>query len=227
MWTPYTVRFDFVSEICGGVPADPKLVDDWVRSRMPKTRPPQSMGIDQIAEEVLSTVPEDVEPSLHIFQRHPKTRELVVEARTIRGHVKDCASILSSLYVGKPEKEKSFAVKCKNSIYYPPALKWIPIHREDGSLIYEADGTRDKPLHVMTPQGPRSALKTLEFLVEGCYIEFPLLILTNTQNRLVVSEKDLGSLFLYGGTHGYGPERSDGQGRYIATVTPGEPATGA
>jgi hypothetical protein len=35
-----------------------------------------------------------------------------------------------------------------------------------------------------------------------------------------VSPGDLEKLFVYGGVHGYGGERGDGEGRYVATLTP-------
>jgi hypothetical protein len=157
-----------------------------------------------------------------VFQRVDGA--LVVGMRTIRGHIKDCAQVLSSLYVGKVEKEKSFAVKVKNAVYYPPETYWIPVVRTaDGARITGPDGTYDKAIHIMTPQGPRSALKTVEY-VEDASIEFPLLVLTTPQGKLVVSEADLKTLFMYGGAHGYGPERGDGQGRYVASITQAQEA---
>jgi len=223
LWTKFNVRFDFFDRVCGGIPADPDMVEGWLRARAPKVRPPQSKSIDDIAEEVYATLPEqdpEDQRTLNCFQR--VDGHLVVGNRTIRGHIKDCAAILSTLYVGKIEKEKSFSVKVKNAVYYPPELYWLPLIRtETGEKISKPDGTYDKAVHIMTPQGPRSALKTIEYVEEASLI-FPLVVLTNTQGKLVVSETDLKTLFMYGGTHGFGPERGDGQGRYIATVTPAQ-----
>jgi hypothetical protein len=217
MWTRFDIRFEFVTRLCGGVPADPEMVKRWLEARQPTNRPPQSKSIDEVAEEVMASVPEDAEPSLHCIQRHEG--RLVVGMRTLRGHIKDCSNILSSLYVGKVEKEKSFAVKVKNAVYYPPEVYWVPIVRtETGEPITEPDGNYDKAIHIMTPQGPRSALKTVEY-VEDASIVFPLQVLTTPGGKMVVSETDLKTLFLYGGSHGYGPERGDGQGRYMATIT--------
>lgn len=217
MWTRFDVRFEFLTRLCGGTPADPEMVKKWLAARAPKNRPPQSKSIDEIAEEVMATVPEEAEPSLHCFRRY--NGALSVEMRTIRGHMKDLSQVLSTLYVGKIEKEKSFAVKVKNAVYYPPQVEWIPVLRTaTGEPIPSPDGAYDKAIHVYTPQGPRTALKTVEF-VEGASIVFPLQVLTNPQGKLVVSEVDLKTIFDYGGAHGYGPERGDGQGRYVASIT--------
>jgi hypothetical protein len=221
MWRRFSVRFDFLTRVCGGVPADPDMVEAWLKARAPKVRPPQSKSIDQIAEEVFATLPtepdEEEQQTLNCFQRVDGV--LQFGYRTIRGHIKELAGTLSALYVGKIEKEKSFAVKVKNGVYYPPESIWIPLRRTaTGAPVTEPDGTYQKAVHIMTHQGPRSALKTIEY-VEGASMEFTLLVLNNTQGKLVVSEMDLKTLFEYGGVHGFGPERGDGQGKYVATIT--------
>jgi hypothetical protein len=222
MWTKFNVELEFLTRLCGGIPGDPELVKGWLAAVAPKNRPPQSKSIDEIAEEVMSTLPPDATepPGFHVFQR--VDGHCVVGMRTIRGHLKDIAQVLSVLYVGKVAGERSFAVKVKNAVYYPPDVYWVPIVRTtSGELCPKADGSYDKAIHVMTAMGPRTALKTLEYL-EGVSIRFPLVVLTPPNGKLVVSEADLKTLFLYGGTHGYGPERGDGQGRYVATITPAQ-----
>ena len=209
------------------MPADPELQRKWLEARKPARRPPDSKSIDEIAAEVMGTTPVELreDASLHIFQRHQG--HLVVGMRTIRAHIKDVARVLSMLYVGKIEKEKSFAVKVANAVYYPPELYYVPILNQAGTLLTEPTGRRDKAIHVMTAMGPRSALKTMEYVTDAV-LEFPLTLLTQPDRtvegrvvpgKMVVSEADLRTIFTYGGTHGYGPERSDGEGRYAFSVT--------
>jgi hypothetical protein len=82
-------------------------------------------------------------------------------------------------------------------------------------------GQYDKPIHVKTMQGERSALKTFEY-VEGAVMKFPLEVLTQPSGRQVISQEDLATIMEYGGTHGYGGERSDGEGRYEFTIEKAE-----
>lgn len=220
MWTTYRVRMEFLTKLCGGVPANPDLQKRWLEARKPENRPPQSKSIDEIASEVYETTTAagvaTEEMTLHVFQRHGGA--LAVGMRTVRGHIKDISTVLSSLYVGKIAGERSFAVRVKNAVYYPPEVYWIPVlDARTGKPIMEPTGRYDKAIHMMTPQGPRSAIKTLEY-VEGAAIEFPLLVMTQPSGKLVVSEADLKTVFTYGGTHGYGPERGDGEGRYAFTL---------
>lgn len=220
MWTRFNVRFEFLSSLCAGIPADPDLQKKWLESRKPKTRPPMARSIDEIAEEVAASTltavaPPEESETLLVFQRHDGA--LAVGMRTIRAHIKDCVGILSSLYVGKVEGEKSFAVRAKNALYYPPEIYWVPILDRDGAPFTAPTGIADKAVRFMTRMGPMSAIKTREFVMDAV-IEFPLLVLTQPSGKLVVSEADLKTIFMYGSTHGYGPERSDGEGRYAFSI---------
>jgi hypothetical protein len=199
------------------MPADPEYEKTCGAEGMRKKRPPDSKSIQEVSEEVLATTPDDVEPSLHIFQR--LEGGLVMRMGTIRAHFKDCARVLSG-YSGKLEGEKSFSVKILNSLYYPPEQYWVPILNQDsGKQMVEVSGQRDKPVHAWTPRGTISAIKVFEF-VENARLEFVVQMLQTASGKDVVGRKDLEDLFEYGGVHGYGGERGDGEGRYLATLTP-------
>jgi len=217
MWTRFNVRWEFQTNLCASVPADPQMIKRWLESRKPATRPPDTKSIDEVAAEVAETVlvPEDQPPSLLVFQR--VDGKLVTRAMTGRSHIKDCAQILSSLYVGKIEREKSFAVKVKQAIYWAPENYWIPIVRRDGAPVTEADGQIERPIHAFTPQGVISALKVFEYVTDAV-MEFPLLVLTTPKGTPVVSESDLKTIFMYGGMHGYAGERSLDGGRYVFSI---------
>ena len=222
MWTKYEVEWRFVTKLCGSLPADPELQKKWAESRKPRVRPPDSKSIEEIVQEVAESTEEvqSEEKGLYVFQR--QEGGLVMRMATVRAHIKDCARVLSSLYIGRIEKEKSFAVKVINSVYYPKEVYWIPIFSAvTKEQVSAPSGQYDKPIHVKTMQGERSALKTFEF-VEGAVMRFPLLVLTQPSGRGVISQDDLATVMDYGGTHGYGGERSDGEGRYEFTIVKAE-----
>ena len=219
MWTKFSVTMDFLTKLVSSVPADRELISRWLDSRKPTNRPPDSKSIEEVAQEVLDTLPPDAneEAGVHVFQR--QEGGLVVRLATVRAHLKDCARTLSRLYVGKVEGEKSFAIKVVNALYYDPAVYWLPVlSQSDNKPLREATGSYDKAIHAMTPRGAISALKRFEF-VEDARLRVPIWILTPKSGRPVVTEEDLTTLFSYGAVHGYGGERSDGEGRYVATIT--------
>jgi hypothetical protein len=150
--------------------------------------------------------------SFLVFQRH--AGELVERYGTVKAHIKDCARILSSQYIGKIEGEKAFSSRILNGVYLDPAQYWIPIGREDGEPVRVADGTFDKAIHVYIPgRGQMSALKRFEYIEPPSRMTFTLKVLGRS-----VSETDLHHLFEYGGVHGYAGERGDGEGRYTYTL---------
>lgn len=215
LWQYYRVRWTFLTQICGSVPADPAIIKRWLASRQPAARPAGGKSIEEITEEVLDTIDNTLADeelalaSMLCFQRHDG--QVVVGARTIKGHIKDCARQISGMYVGMIQGEKSYAQRAINGVYLPPADYWIPVLR-DGRPLAAADGTREKPIHVRTARGPMSSIKNFEFITQPT-IEFTLQVVTKS-----FSLDDLQTLFEYGGVHGYGGERSDGEGRYTYDI---------
>ncbi len=223
MWTKFDVQLDFVTKLCGSVPGNPELIPDWLEARIKGRRKPlpETRSIQDITAEVLDSLspPEEIDEEAHLlaFQRHEGG--LAVGMRTIRAHIKDCSRILSSHYAAKQEGERSFAVRALNSIYYPPTMYWIPVLR-NGKFIDKPDGTYTKMIHARDQRGrPVNALKAVEY-VEGASLKFQLLILTPPKSKgAIISEEDLNTIFEYGSLHGYGGERSDGEGKYVATIS--------
>lgn len=208
LWSLYDVRLDFTTKLCSSVPENPELIKKWLDSRKPRVRPPGGKSIDELNDEVLASLGEPAEEtSMLVFQRN--NGSLVVRANTLRAHMKDCARVISSYYTGKVEGEKSFAAKVKNCAYPDEALYWVPILRPEGSPITEHDGVHEKPIHVTDARGrPMNALKVFQY-VYPARIDFVLKVLGG-----VLPLRDLETLFIFGGTHGYAGERSDGEGRY-------------
>lgn len=216
IWTNYRVRFDFVTKLCASVPADEGLIKKWLESRRPKIKPPGGRSIDEINEEVFASLPlEEETVNGLIFQRDNRngTGGLVVRTATLRAHMKDCASVISSFYVGKIEGERSFAMKIKHCVYHNEMEYWTPILRPEGSQIMSSDGTMERPVHANVKGRPVNSLKLFED-VEPARIDFTIKILGD-----VVKMKDLETLFMYGGTHGYAGERSNGEGRYTFKIS--------
>jgi len=230
MWTYYKVNWYFVTQLCSSVPADPEIRKSWLESRCPRVKPAGGKSISEIQEEVANTIlaePDEEDEKLLVFQN--VNNALVMRYSTIRAHLKECARTLSSLYVGKVEGERSFAVRVLHGLYYDKTQYWAPLLRYDGTPITGADGSRDKPVHAKGPHGePRDCIKTFEY-VQDARMEFTLQVLgedkfkeENGKKKKIasasISQTDLEKLMEYGGTHGYAGERSDGEGRYLFTI---------
>lgn len=215
LWTVYGIQFNFLTRLCGSVPGDPELVKAWVAARTPAVKPPGGKSIDEIQEEVFASLAEPVESeqfSMLVFQRD--SGHIVMRSATFRAHMKDCARVLSAQWIGRIKGERSFSTRVINGLYLDPKQYWIPVLRPDGEKIVEHDGEQDKAIHVRGPRGELiNALKRFQW-IQPARIDFKLLVLGNS-----VSLTDLEHLFHYGGVHGYGGERGDGEGRYWAEIT--------
>lgn len=216
IWKEYDVTFLFLTQLCGSVPADPEIVAAWIAARQPKARPAGGKSIVEVQEEVFSTLVEGEEPHTGlIFQRVDGV--CCLRAATVRAHLKDCSRVMSAQYVGKVKGERSFATKVINGVYLDENEYWLKIKRPEGDLVSNADGTRDKPVHARGPRGEMlNSLKTFEF-IQPARIDFRLKVLGDS-----VKKEDLEYLLTYGGVHGYGGERGDGEGKYTFTLTEAE-----
>ena len=213
LWTYYRVTWEFMTRVCGSTPADPEVIKKWLEAREPRVKPAGALSIQEINEEVLASIERgegepDQSYSLLVFQRYDG--HVVQRYSTVKAHLKDCGRVISQLYTGKIEGEKSFAVRVLNGVYLDENEYWLSLRRPDGSFIMQADGEQDKAIHVRGPRGQQlNALKRFEYVLPPCVLTFTLKVLGKS-----VSEVDLHHLFTYGGTHGYAGERSDGEGRY-------------
>lgn len=211
LWTRYEVTWHFLTRLCASVPADPEIIKKWLEARQPAVKPADALSIQEINEAVLASIERgEAEPdySMLVFQRHAGF--LVQRAATVKAHIKDCARVLSTQFVGRIEGERAFSTRVINGVYLNPVPYWVPILRENGSPIAMADGAYDKAIHVRGPRGePLNALKRFEYVEPPSMLRFGLNVLGRS-----VSETDLHHLFQYGGVHGYAGERGDGEGRY-------------
>ncbi len=203
LWTCYQVTFSFIDRLCGSVPANPDLTKAWLENRTPTVKP--AGGRDEVAETLLKG--EQQETTLLCFQR--ADGQLVMRAGTVKAHIKDCARVISAQAVGKIKGERSFATKVINGVYQDEKQYWLPLLRQNGDPVTEADDTDQKAIHFKLPDGRMlNAIKVFEYINQPV-LRFRLKVLGNSPNQ-----EDIEMLFNYGGVHGYGGERGDGEGRY-------------
>jgi len=210
LWTEYDVVWTFIRKLCGSVPGNPHLLETVLKARSPKVRPPGGKSIPEIQEEIVATLEEEEEePAVNVFQK--VNNHLVVRSDNIRAHIKECARIVTWHYVGYVQGEKSLTARTKNCVYIDDYF--IQILRPDGKLVADQDGRITKPIHTSGPRGqPINAIKTFEW-IEPARLDFHLRVFGG-----VVKVEDLKTIMEYGGVHGFGGERSAGEGKYIFKI---------
>jgi hypothetical protein len=204
MWKKYEVELHFITPFASSTPKNQNDIEAMLIARAPSDKElkrRQEAGdpittipelVEQVAQEVEAG--EEVERGYATFKRDENG--LYYEARCVRAHIKDCANQLQKFL-----DIKSLRAKVVNRVYVEPAKIYL-----DKS---EPDGNETRIVHAMTMKGPRSSLKTIDY-VDKPTLKFRLKVLEDD----VVSRDILEAIFEYGGEHGMGQERSQDWGKY-------------
>lgn len=170
--------------------------------RAPSKAPGGAMPLDELTEIVQQEVgaDEEYQPGWSTFKTDDSG--IYYEGRCIRGHIKDCALQVAGFF---PET-KNFRAKLVNRVYVADSK--IRLTR-DGQALTKVDGYETRYIQVMTRQGPRSAIKWIDY-VDSPAIAFRVRIMADNIIRL----EHLHAVLDYGSIHGLGAERSQGWGRY-------------
>ena len=196
-----------LSDIAGGLPADPRLVDAWQEANWRKSAkllegdPRDSAEAAQRTAELLEGIPE--EKGFTVFPRGPGG-ELCIEGRQVKAALKESANILRQLVpVGTPKKVVPLRSKLAERVFVVERL--LPFTPE----TTEPDDVIERAIHVMTAQGPRDAIKRSE-IVKGRDLICTLKVL----NDGLFTHEVLGTLLEHMSENGLGGDRSQGFGRF-------------
>ena len=214
MWKKYEVELQMVDKFAASIPKTKEDIEQMLEHRMPATPPENFTPIAELTEEVAEKVGapaegEEEEEFKFGWATFPRNEDgLYYEGRCVRGHIKDCALQVKGTI--KPEV-KSLKSKVANKVYVMTDIITLMVN---GVQAKEIAGTEQRFVQVITPQGPRSTIKYVDYL-EKPTLKFQLNVLDDG----VITEDILKSIFDYGSVHGMGQERSQGWGRYEYTIT--------
>jgi len=176
------------NELMGGTPKNPELIRDWLEAK--KAPEPEKN-----AAEIEAGIDATEERSWCGFQSKDGLG-LCLRGYHVKAHLKDCANVLKDIV-----DVKALRSKVADRIYV--VEDYIPLGVSEPTAFFE------HPVHVMTRQGPRSALKRSDYVMRP-RIVFTTRVLVDK----VVTQEMLDQFFEYGGTHGIGSDRGMGFGRY-------------
>lgn len=203
MWERYQVEMRFEDRLMGGVPKHSNVIKSWLEARMPTHAPPDATPLNELADQVAVAVQatEDAENKVWTGFMGETERGLYIPGFHLKAHLKDVANIAKA-FLG----EKNLKAKLADRLFVDDKEIWLGVK--------EPAGYWEHAVHIMTPQGPRSALKRTDYVVT------PTLCATiRVFADGVITESLLQSLFEFGGTKGFGAERGLGNGRYQAKLS--------
>jgi hypothetical protein len=203
MWTDYHLALT-VDRLVAGIPAKEKMLDSWLeakaqRMRLPAALPAELAGVaatpqeahDEHAAGAATLAAEEIHGV--VFYRLPDGTP-GYEGRCLKGAFKEAANILKEqLHV------KAFRSKIAEHLFVLERV--VPIQAE-----IQRD---DRPLTVMTMQGPRTSIKRFEFAEN-----VPLAFTLRTLDGGVATAENLEALLEYMALNGLGSDRSQGAGTF-------------
>ena len=225
MWNQYDVVMEFDGPFAASLPRTPEEIRAMLEHRMPGRKPEDAVPIEDLAVFVEAEVgisvavaegakPDEWQPGWATFKRDDNG--LYYEGRCVRGHLKDCATVMAQ---GVLSNIHNFRSKFVNRVYVFDRV--IPVMR-DGAQVKEPDGSIERFVQAITARGPRSSIKYIDY-VDSPTLSFTVSLLAEekAEGRKggEIGVAQLRTVFEYGGLHGMGQERSQDWGRYSATVT--------
>lgn len=216
MFKEYTLVMH-VDSLHGGIPKHPEIVRRWQEANWPAnpsalkegdpTTPQDAADktVDLLGEGALDAE-EKIQGIWTGFVQQGDT--VMVESRQIKAMLKESANIIKNLPELRNTKGKAPYLRAQLAERVFPKEKLIRIGTTADVQVEE------RPIHVMTRQGPRAALKRVD-LLEKATVECTLMVLEDG----VITEDLLRVILDHASYNGFGTDRSQGNGTFTYELT--------
>jgi hypothetical protein len=200
LYDVYRVTVTVRDRVCGGMPKNKELIKTWVESTTgysdekseKLTQENAELVVNEVAEKSWIGFPED-------------EKGLFIPARNLKAMLKQSASLL-----GVTKKK----LGSKQVLAEGMEVKAV----DGGDRVYlgkkKVDGTDESAIHVMTAQGPRTALRRMDYVTKPT-LTFEVWVLgTAAQEKRHVGEAELIEILTHAQENGCGASRSQGEGKF-------------
>jgi hypothetical protein len=201
LYDKFAVTIKIRERLCGGMPKNPDMIHAWVKSR---TGHDDEQTEQQTKEAIEALIEAETEACWTGFPADE--RGLFIWCRQLKAMFKESASMLRVTVTKKGSKQilqHGFEIKGADG--------------DDQRIrlgVSQPSGSEEGPIHVMTAQGPRTALKRFDY-VQGVQIKFQVWVLkTAPQEKRHVGEKELIQMLTFAQENGLGANRSQGYGKF-------------
>lgn len=218
-WTTYEIGIDFDDRVVGGIPVLPAGADradayeKWARGQ--GVEQPDARGLAETLAEDLEmptlTAEDEVAGMVTGFRRDDEG--IYLEARQVKAMLRESAQRLGII-----KKVRGSRQVLQHDIIVRGAdgSKKLRLVR-DGFELTEPDGGDQRPIAVITPQGPRSAIKRFEY-VNQASMKFTVRVLAGGIGDGLIDADKLGEMVEFAGESlGLGADRSQDEGTFTVT----------
>jgi hypothetical protein len=196
-------------DIAGGAPADPALIEAWVNAKCKdKTDEERKKIVDATVHELPSITEEEAKASWCRFKQDEKGA--FIEGRQLKAALKESANVIKTVLENSKGEKGVTALKNKVAECVFVIDERVYLTDAAGKPYSGALPTEERPIHVMTRQGPRTSLKRND-LLKDVHIAFTVRLAKTG----AVSEESLFGAFAYMQFLGLGADRSQGRGQAL------------
>lgn len=189
----FKVRLTFTEEVLGTCSNDPNIHEEFIASKAPdamsREQEIEAIGVDEVVEKSKTVFPklEDGTPFIWDYQ--------------IRGYFKEACGMLRKIKDAKSKALTNYKKVIDGLIFVKERKIPIDLH---GGVI----GSCQRPLRGQTAQGERISLANSETIPAGSTIEFTVILLDDSHEKLVKEWLD------YGRFKGMLQWRNSGKGKF-------------
>jgi|SRR5262245_1465178 len=208
MWKHYRLELS-VDRLVGGIPKNPDIVKRWQEARWNERKleagdPATPEEAAEITIEMLGEQMEAEEKGIWTGFVEAPEGGLAVESRQIKACLKESANILRTM-IRVHGKTIPLRARLAERVFVVEHL--LPLGVDQAQ-------SRERPIHVMTAQGPRTALKRTDYVVDA-KLSCTLKVLDDG----VISETILRDILDHASLNGLGTDRSQGEGTFTYVLT--------
>jgi len=218
------VRAEFITPFLATASGNPELQEEFIAAKVHDYKgeiTPDEKAAKMVEEIAAVPVEEQISKGSTVFQRD-KTG-LHVWDYTWRGFFKECVSQMIELGEVKKLNPWNYKKACDGALYVNP--RRVYLFDKNGKLIDKPHGTLQRPLRATTLRGDRVALARSEFVEEGSYCEFEVVLFESQSNKDYAAWRELTPELIkqcldMGNYKGSGQWRSGGYGRFTWSEMP-------
>lgn len=218
LWRYAEMEFSVVNRLVGGTPTDPLMIEGWLRSNMKSATGEERQKIKETTlDEIKGAVDDAAKSMWTTFKRDDLGP--YVEGRCLKAAFKEAASVLREMLTkadrrakgeGKDAKSRYTNLKSKVAERLFVDNEKIRIYRNGVAITLNDVKTEERPIHVDTPQGPRTALKRYDFIEAPATLRFQIRYLDDG----IVDEPLIATMIEYMQSNGLLADRSQGNGLF-------------
>jgi len=213
LFDEYRVKL-YLKDVAGGTPMHADLIKGWINATNKDKSDEERAKLVKATLETLPEVAEEKEAKSWVGFKRDSDGNLFIEGRCIKAMLKEAANIVKDIVPnggrqkGKNAKSLTGVTAFKSKVADRVFVVEDRIYFvRDGNKINAPDELEERPVHAMTPQGPRSSLKRTDIL-KDVEVEFTIRRLATND----VPEPALYACLVYAQQIGLGADRSQSRG---------------